>query len=441
MKKIIVVVAGIIILAVIGTPFFNGLIMERVIRQAFGDINRMHAETGSDVSIEIQKYDRGFSRSQIEWKISTGPLKALYGVEDIIFVDRAEHGFSGIVSTTSLEKNKWYTEFVNEKLNGKTPLEIKTQYMLSGDIKSTLTLAAFSFIEGRDVIEIQPGTLSVFLDKGLKNNTSEMTWAGCSIPGKFKMDSFSLQSKIKKISPVIWEGTVSFFVNHIMADNKKNQFDLSKLKGEYTLDYSQEEQVVSIGMGYGLDTLKSGENEIKNAGIRIGINHIDARGYEDFVKMYSQIMSNALREISASQQSRDTMKKAAEKQMTQMGIQLLGAYEKLLKKGLEIKLSDLRAQLPHGNINGDVALSLKKDMTMAQFLPIMMQPSAALDIFYLKSEITLPYQLMEGNPDLMSRLFPGMQTGLFLKVGNNLVHKAETRDGKLFLNEKEVFLN
>ena len=34
-----------------------------------------------------------------------------------------------------------------------------------------------------------------------------------------------------------------------------------------------------------------------------------------------------------------------------------------------------------------------------------------------------------------------MQTGLFQKEGDSMVHKAETRDGKLYLNGQEVYLD
>ncbi|WP_457553195.1 hypothetical protein [Desulfobacula sp.] len=80
-------------------------------------------------------------------------------------------------------------------------------------------------------------------------------------------------------------------------------------------------------------------------------------------------------------------------------------------------------------------------MTLAGLIPIMMQPSIALDFFVLKTDIRLPYKLVGGNPSLLSVVYPGMQTGLFLKKGDTVVHQAETRGGKLFLNGKEVLLN
>ena len=114
--------------------------MEHIVKQAFSNLSMMYSDTGSDVSIEMLQYDRNIFSTEIELKMRLGSLKAVYGVEEIIFVDRAKHGFTGIVSRTSLEKNKWFTDFVSNKLNGKDPLAITTEYKLSGQITSTITL-------------------------------------------------------------------------------------------------------------------------------------------------------------------------------------------------------------------------------------------------------------------------------------------------------------
>jgi len=42
---------------------------------------------------------------------------------------------------------------------------------------------------------------------------------------------------------------------------------------------------------------------------------------------------------------------------------------------------------------------------------------------------------------MVTPLYPGMQTGLFVKDGGNLVHAAETIDGKLIVNDQEVILS
>jgi len=443
MKKIIVSLIVVILLAGVGTPFVSGLIMERIIRQSIDDIARMYAASGSGVSVEITQYDRQYASSRIEWKISSKALKALYGEEQIVFVDHADHGVTRFVTQTSLEKNNWFMEFINQKLNGKNPLKIQTEYMLSGKMKSTLSLSAFSYTEGNRVIDVMPGQIMISGDKRLNHIASELSWAGCSIPGKVKVDMLSLNSKMEKISAYIWDGTVSFKIKALNAITSENNetLVLSNLFSDYALVYQREAQVLSVGMSYGVGRATAGKDEIKDVFVRMGIKKMDSKGYEDLMKFYVQTMTTVMEEVAESHKNVDAMKKMAEKQMAGMGLQLVGICEKLLKKGLEIQVSDLRAQLPQGEIKGDITLGLKKNMTLVQFIPIMMQPSVALSVFDLKSDIILPSKLVGDDQVLLSPLYPGMETGLFVKKEAALVHTAQTREGKLFLNNKEVVLD
>ena len=130
MKKIIIGILLLIAIAGVGAPFVNGLMMEKIIKQSFKNLNTMYSDIGSGVSIEIMKYDRNFHSTEIEWKMIFGSLSAIYGVDEIIFLDRASHRFTGVVSKTSLEKNQWFSDFVNIKLEGKNPLAITTEYKI-----------------------------------------------------------------------------------------------------------------------------------------------------------------------------------------------------------------------------------------------------------------------------------------------------------------------
>lgn len=441
MKKFLFIVGLIILSAGIAAPFFRGLMMERIVKQSIDNLNQVYADTGSDVTVGIQKYDRGFSSSLIEWKMDLGVLETVYGIKEITFIDRADHGLTRIVSTTSLEKNKWYTDFVTDKLDGNNPLNIQTEYTFSGDIKSRVELNAFSFKSEKESIEMQPGTLLITLNNTLTDYFAEMDWKGFKVPGKFKMENLSVQSKLKKITPMIWDGYFSLTVNQVTTDDGSKPVDLSNITCDYALDYDEKDQSLSLQMAYGVDHVKSGRESIDNALIRIGVNRMDAGGYEDLVRMYSQVINNVLKEVGRSQEDPDKVKEVLGKQMGAAGLQMIGVYEKLLKTGFEIHISDLHAGIPQGEITADVLLRLKKDMTIAGFIPIMLKPSAALDYFSLKSDIRLPYELFGNKQNLLTPIYPGMQTGLFLKDRDVLIHSAETRDGKLFLNDTEVLLN
>jgi uncharacterized protein YdgA (DUF945 family) len=441
MKKMSVVIGLIILLAYVGTPFFRGLMMEQILRQSFDEINQRQAEAGSDISVEIQEYDRHVFSSQVEWKINPGVLKSLYGLEEIVLIDRADHGFSSVVSKTSLEKNKWFMDVVNHKLDGKNPLDIQTEYKISGEIESRIALQGFVFKEGRDLIEIKPGQMVVRLDKGIKNIFSEMTWAGCSVPGKMTMEGLSHHLQVERISTHIWNGCFAYGIKKIKSSNGKKPFEMTKMACDTTMDFDEPENKLSLVLGLGMGSVISDRDWIKDGAFKIRINNIDAQAYENFMVLYSRVVKDFMDTFAPGEMHTDTIQKAIEKQMASKGFQLAGASEKLLKKGLEIQVSGIKAQLPQGNIKGDIILSLNKDMTLARFVPIIMQPKAALDVFYLKSDFRFPGQLIGDNPMLLSPIYSGMQTGLFLQRGENMIHKAETRDGKVWLNGKPVLFD
>jgi uncharacterized protein YdgA (DUF945 family) len=441
MRKIIVGVLLLLIIAGVGAPFVSGLLMEKIVKQSFSNLNTIYSATGSGVSIEIMHYDRNIFSTEIEWKMRLGSLEAVYGVDEIIFVDRADHGFTGIVSRTSLEKNKWFTDFVSNKLDGKNPLAITTEYKLSGQIDSTIALEAFSLPVDNEVVEIKAGRAVFECDEELKNFYSEASWEGFSVSEKLKVDGISIASSLEKISTYLWDGTISFEVEKSKVEGTIEQFELVNFKGDYSLDVDNEENTLSVVTTFGADHLLAGLEKVDNGFVRIGVINLDVQGFGEFMKLYAEMANTVLKDITAAEDDPQELKKIFQEQMDRTRFQMITAYERLLKKGLELQISDLHAQLPLGEVKGDAVLSLNKDMTFAQFVPLIHQPELVLDIFSLQSDFSLPAELVGDNPMLLSPIYPGMQTGLFVKDGENLIHKAETRDAKLYLNGQEVVFN
>lgn len=445
MKKILLALVLILVIAGIGSPIFSGMMMERVVKNAVDTINSTHGDTGSDIRLSIVQYDRNFLSSKIQWKIGLGSLGRIYGIDNIVLIERARHGILGITSKTSLEKNKWFSRFIENQLKGKNPLDIQTRYEVLGNITSTLTLEGFSIKKGAGLVDILPAHLFIQSDKKVKNFIFKGNWEGMTAPGKIKLAGVSLDSTQNKISPYIWQGKTSISAEHISLDDGQKHMEITGATSDTTISYDKKENSISLGMAYGIASIKSQENTIEDAFVRLGINRIDAQGYEDLVKIYSREANHIMKNIARSQQPPDDMpghiKEMMGRQMGRIAPQLIAACEKLLKKGFEIKIADLKARLPQGEIKGDISLSLNQDMTMVQFIPIAMQPAAALELFSFKSDICIPHGLTGDNPNLLSPVYPGMQTGLFLKKEDNLIHSAKTRDGKLFVNGQEVLFN
>ncbi len=442
MKKSIFIVILIVLLAGTGMPFINGLVMEKIIHNSTDNINQMYEDSGSDLKLEIQQYDRGFSRSIIEWKIDFGLLSNIYGIDEILFIEEAKHGYKGVVSQTRLDKNQWFADFVETKLGGKNPLYIETVYPLKGDIISTFVMDSFSLDDGGNFKgKIEPARLSFSMDKAFKKIGSSFTWKGCEVPGKLTITDIEFKTRMERISTQIWVGKTSFNLADFQAKDSGEEVDLKKLKMESDVNFDSQKNSLSASLGMGIGVLSEhGNDTLKDAFVRIGINQIDATGYERLVKMYASMINDMMKVMGEKGFDPNKMEKIFQRQAAAQGFQIMAEAEKLLKKGFEIKVSELNVHLPQGKIEGDLSLGLKKDMTMAGFVPIMMQPKLAIDIFSLDTRLSLPVGLVGNNPNLVRPVYPGMQTGLFIKDGDVLTHTARIQDGKLIMNQKEVVL-
>jgi uncharacterized protein YdgA (DUF945 family) len=440
MKKIIIGIVFLIVIAGVGAPFFNGLVMENIVRESLSNLNTIYSDTGSGVSVEIINYDRNYASTEIEWKMKLGSLKGVYGVDEIIFIDRATHGFTGIVSETSLEKNIWFADLVNDKLDGKNPLAITTEYSHSGQINSTIALDAFSLPVEDEVVEIKAGKALFTCEEDFKKFSSQVSWAGLSVAEKMRVDGILITSDLKRISTYLWDGSLFLGIEKGEIAGGSQPFDLTNFKVDYTLDVDEDENRLSVVTSIGVDNMSAGPEKVDNAFVRVGFVNMDIQGFEEFVKLYTEMANTILKDIAAAENDPEQAKTVLQEKLIQTRFQFIAAFEKLLKQGLEFQISDLHAQLPMGEVKGDVVLSLNKDMTLAQFIPLMQQPELVLDILSLQSNFTFPAELAGGNSMLLAPIFPGMTTGLFVKDNEKLTHQAETIEGKLFLNGQEVRL-
>lgn len=439
MKKMI---AAVVLILVIGAsiPFGSGLIMERTVRSVFQDMNTYFAAEGAGFSLEIINYDRSYLTSDIEWKIDPGALKALYQIDEVVFKDHAKHGFAGVVSTTSLEKNPWYAAFVDEKLQGRDPIHISTAYGLLGSIDTKIALDAFSLTIENETVEVKPGSLVMATDRNLKHLTSTCSWQGLSAGEIFDIGKMSLSSNLEMLSTFIWDGDAGFSLQNIKFQEKENPFEIKDLKGKYLFDVADDQTTMAWEALFSLDSLVAKDMNVDDASVRFVTKGLNVAGYEEFMRLYAQNVSEIFGQTVLLQNDPETAKEIMAKQMAAMGMKMLAVYEKLLKAGLELQVADLAIKLPYGDITGGVTLRLLKDMTFMQFAPIVTQPELLFDIFYLKSDFSLPAILAGDDPKLLAPVWPGMKTGLFVKNEDTLVHSAETTGGKLIINSEEVVL-
>ena len=84
MKKIVIVIAVLVAVGFAGVPVVNGIIMEKTLKSMVENINGMYDQTGSDLRIDVEEYDRGLADTRVRWRIDLGGLSGVYGVPEIV---------------------------------------------------------------------------------------------------------------------------------------------------------------------------------------------------------------------------------------------------------------------------------------------------------------------------------------------------------------------
>lgn len=441
MKKIVAGLVFILVVAGVGMPFVSGMIMEKAFNRCMQEANSMYGETGTGANMELVSYDRGFSSSEIVWKINLGEMKSIYKIDDIIFIDRAKHGHMGVVSETSLEKNKWYQKIVKEKLGGVDPLHIRTEYSLAGDINSITNIDAFSVEIENEVLKVKPAEFTFAADHNFEQFISKGSWQGASVEGKADLGEISFESDLKMISTFIWDGDISFGLEKLVANDPKAKTTMDKLKGKYALKFNEESNTLSIDAEYGFENITIDTEYVNDASAHFGVNGLDVAAYEEAMDLYVKMMSTMLGELGGMEENPEQALATIEAKMTEISFQMMAIYEKFLKGGLEIYVKDLKAELPQGRIKGNFLLRLEQDLTMAQMFPMMNQPEMIFDYISFSSDFSIPSVLVSGNQQMTSPIYPGMKTGLFVEEGENMVHKSETKNKQLLINGEKLVLN
>ncbi len=438
MKKLAGIALVILVIVVLSAPLVNGLLMERIIRDAHDQANTLYADSGSDATLEIVRYDRGYLTSEIEWKLKLGQLSTVYGTDEIRFIDRARHRLTGIVSETSLEANPWYDDLVAGNLAGGDPLTITTRYHLTGAIESTIALAPMTLAIEEDRVRIGPGNLVVSSDGSFTSFTTTGTLLEVRAGDSFSLTGVRLSSELEKISTYIWEGDFLLEIEQGQMEEQAEAVAFQALRATYRLGFDKERRMIAIDSEVSADELRSAELLIERPRLRIDVANLDGEGYERYMAAYSELATGVLTDIGGHGADHD---EAVKNKVTMTGMQLLAAGEQLLKKDLQIRVAELSARMPAGDINGNLTFRLREDLSFMQLVPLANDPSLALQLFDLESALTMPAVLVDDPAPLTEPLHPVMPTGFFVQEEEMLVHRAETRDGALYLNGSEVILD
>jgi len=441
MKKALIAVIVVLGLAAASMPFVNGMLAEKGFRRLVEEVNTIYADQGYDLKVEVVRFDRGFSSSEVEWKIGFGKLKSLYGIEEIVLLDRGRHGFRSVEFVTSLERNPWYADFVGRQPGGVDPLAIRTTYTLDGGIRSVISLQPMTFTVEKDAGESKAAELVFLSDWELKRIQASGTWGGLIIADKLNVEGVSFNTDLRPISSFLWDGGGTIHVGKLSGRDADVELSMDGLRTGYGISYDETNKTIDIESSYGVGRISDGSEQLENGSATIGVRGLDAAAYEEAMKTYTRLVGEVLKELETAGDDPEALEQVVTARMNSIGMQMIGLMEKFLKPGLEIFVSDLHAGLSQGEVRGEATLRLEKQLSFAQLLPVSQQPEQLFEYVTFHSDVRLPAALVGENPLLLEPAYPGMKTGLFVREGSDLVSRSETRERKLFLNNEQIVFN
>ncbi len=442
MKKLLIVLICMVVVCAAGLPIANGIIMERTLKSAVEENNSNAAKAGTGLRVKILDYNRGLFSSRVKWCIENPGGFPGSDTSQLVLVNQGKHGFWRIISQTSLQENPWYMQWVNTRLNGKDPLSIQTRFSLAGTMGSTIHLDAFSIEDKGKKIDVHALDFDVSMGKGFETLDATGRWEGLSQGSEFVMGPVNFTSDLYQLTDMIWAGKNTFSLAQLkINDGKSNPVDLSGLTLNFDTSASEDKKTMAMAMDFHVDRIELGGKPLSDWAATLKLKQMDIASFEQVILLYSDMMTQAGQRLEKTGGNSGDFQKILQDEMARNTPQLVSALNGLLKKGLGMEITGLDIDLPEGTVTGGLDLSLKKDLDPSKLFILAMQPDMVFSFFDLDAELSLPYALAGGIPNLTEPLFPGMATGFFVIKGDLLSLDMHIKEEKLFLNGNQVVLN
>ena len=425
-----------------GLPVANGIIMERTIKSAVEDNNNRAAKAGTGFRMKILEYDRGLFSSRIKWSIENIGGFPGSNTAQLLLLDQGTHGFFSVNSQTSLEENPWYMQWVNTHVNGKDPLSIQTRFSLPGTMGTKIHMNAFSMEDNGKRFDIQALDLDVSTENGFETLAVNGRWEGLSQGNEFVMGPVRFTSDMYRLTDMIWAGKNTFALEQLKAnDGKSDPVDLSGLTINFETIASEDKKSITMIMDFHMSRIELGGKPLSGWSGTFKVKQIDTASFEQGMALYSDMMTQAVRRLEKAGENPGYFQKILKDEMVRNTPQLMSALNGLLKKDMGIEITGLDIEFPEGKATGGLNLTLKKDLDPSNFFVFALQPDMIFSFFDLDAQLSLPYALAGGIPNLTEPLFPGMTTGFFVIKNDLLSLDMHIKDDQLFLNGHQVELN
>nr|WP_320015837.1 YdgA family protein [uncultured Desulfobacter sp.] len=442
MKKLLIILICLAIVCAAGLPIANGIVMERTIRSAVEENNNKTAKTGTGFRMKILEYDRGLFSSRVKWCIQNPNGFPGRETAQLVLVDQGAHGFFSVNSQTNLEENPWYMQWVNTNLNGKDPLSIQSRFSLTGTMGSTIHMNAFSIENRKKMIDVHALDLNVSTGKGFETLDAKGRWEGLSQGSELLMGPVTFTSDLYQLTDMIWAGKNTFSLEQLkINDGKSDPVNLSGLTINFDTSTSEDKKSITMATDFHVDRIELGGKPLSDWAATLKLKQMDTASFEQLMVLYSDIMTQAGQQLEKTDGKPGDFQEILKDEMARNTPQLMSALNGLLKKDLGMEITGLDIDLPEGKVSGSLDLSLKKDLDPSNIFILAIQPDMMFSFFDLDAQLSLPYALAGGFPNLTEPLLPGMATGLFVIKDDLLSLDMHIKEEKLFLNGNQVVLN
>lgn len=395
MKKTIMILAVVAIIAFLAMPFVTGTVAEKGIHQLVENINQRSSEYGAT---EIMSYERGYRSTSSSFKWTPPAIYKELIDGEIVYSCDGSHGVLGFSYTCKLDSLEGYTQFVAQQLEGKDPLSLSGSISVLGNNEQTLQLAAFETKDSESsnaVMSVKPAQLIISSNMELSKFDVDGEIEGFNLSfagGEMSLGEIELNADIDisehKMGIGESELTLENFTMQPKQGEEGENMSIDRLSFASEVQENGENLDVDYRMGADKFSFTSPESvtkkavDLQDAVLEFSLHGLDAIKTNSIYEKFSDFYKN----IDA------TEGEAGLAEMSPL-LEILPDLEALLKAGLTLT-TEISAKINQQKMEVGLELVAIDRLTMADFMAVMSNPASILDKMTANVKTVLPESLL-----------------------------------------------
>ena len=361
MRRVILVIVLIIVLALFGLPYWFGIQTEKV----YNDIVSTYSKTGN-ISILEKSYEKGWlnSKAKTTFAIKNGDAELIKFEEtDTIYhgpfpLQAVLSGMSGLTPVMAVIDSKLVAIPVGESefsqiIKKLPPVSLLTRLSLDGGGITDITMPGIETEAGKGggKLKWEGLTGDVKFSPEFRDVDAEFKSSGLKLTGKdtdFTITGLSGASRLKYVGPEnkYPVGDINFAVDEITArtkdENSAEYEDFSITGIALTGTSTESEGILNSTHSLGFKEIDAGGSKYGPGGYELAIRNIDMASW---IKIQDQLRKN---------QNAPQTEEARAAFMTE----LMKIVPGLIKKSPEIELTKLTIKTSDGSLDGHLKISV-----------------------------------------------------------------------------------